>query len=49
MMTRYFIEMKTSLKPSARFISFYMNAYSKEQIVDQLGDKYYLITIDQTE
>ena len=49
MLNRYFIEMKTSLRDSERYISFYMNAYNKEQIIDQLGDKYYLITIRKTE
>tara|TARA_R110000803_G_scaffold159978_1_gene223979 strand:+ start:57 stop:209 length:153 start_codon:yes stop_codon:yes gene_type:complete len=47
-MNKYFIEMKTSLRDSERYISFYIKAYNKEQIIDQLGDKYYLMTIRQT-
>ena len=27
-------------------MSFYMKAYSKEQILDQLGDEYYIVSIE---
>ena len=44
-MNRFYVEMKKN-----RFIiEFYMMAYSKQQIIDMLGDEYYIITIDLTE
>jgi hypothetical protein len=52
-MNRYFVEMKRGLQPTGDFdpnvISFYIYAYSKSQIVDMLGDEYFLVTVDQTE
>ena len=45
-MKRYSIEIKTSLKNHARYMNFYMKAYSKEQILDQLGDEYYIVSIE---
>tara|TARA_Y100000114_G_scaffold156923_1_gene186015 strand:- start:1267 stop:1437 length:171 start_codon:yes stop_codon:yes gene_type:complete len=46
-MNRYFVEIKRGLQPNV--ISFYIYAYSKSQIVDMLGDEYFLVTVDQTE
>ena len=48
-MKKYLIEIKTSLKSYARVMSFYMKAYNKQQIIDQFGDDYYIIDINETE
>ena len=53
MMSRYYVEMKRELQPTGDFdpdvINFYIYAYNKDQIVDMLGDEYFLITVDQTD
>ena len=54
MMNRYYVEIKRGLQPTldSEFydvIGFYIYAYSKSQIVDMLGDEYFLVTVDQTE
>ena len=53
-MNRYFVEIKRGLQPTVDsefydVIGFYIYAYSKSQIVDMLGDEYFLVTVDQTE
>ena len=53
MMNRYYVEMKRGLQPTGNFdpdvISFYIHAYNRGQIVDMLGDEYFLVTVDQTD
>lgn len=48
-MQRFFIELKKNLNSLEKPITFYIQAYTKEQIVDMLGDEYFIITIDQCE
>ena len=52
-MNRYYVEMKRGLQPTGDFdpdvINFYIYAYNKDQIVDMLGEEYFLITVDQTD
>lgn len=47
-MKRYFVEIKREIKEKAT-TSFYMYAYNKKQIVDMLGDEYYIVALDITE
>lgn len=47
-MKRYFVEIKREIKEKAT-TSFYMYAYNKEQIVDMLGNEYYIVALDITE
>ena len=47
-MKRYFVEIKRDMKEKTT-TSFYMHAYNKEQIVDMLGNEYYIVALDITE
>ena len=48
MMTEYYVTMKYDLNVD-RTIKFFIKAYSKEQLVDQLGDDYYITDIKKGE
>ena len=45
-MKDYQVVLKTELKGS-QSIELYIKAYSVEQIVDQLGDDYYIVEIEE--
>jgi hypothetical protein len=47
-MKRYFVEIKRDMEEKAT-TSFYIYAYSKEQIVDMLGNEYFIVSLDITE
>ena len=47
-MKRYFVEIKRDMKEKAT-TSFYMYAYNKKQIVDMLGNEYFIVCLDITE
>jgi hypothetical protein len=48
-MQRFFIELKKNLNSLEKPITFYIQAYNRDQIVDMFGDEYFIITIDQCE
>ena len=45
-MKDYQVVLKTELKGS-QSIELYIKAYSVEQIVDQLGDDYYIVEVEE--
>ena len=47
-MKRYFVEIKRDMKEKAT-TSFYIYSYSKKQIVDMLGNEYFIVCLDITE
>lgn len=48
-MQRFFVELLPRRFDTEKPIQFYIKAYSSDQIVDMLGDEYFIITIDQCE
>ena len=46
-MQRFFIELHVD--DNQKPITFYIQAYNRDQIVDMFGDEYVIITIDQCE
>jgi hypothetical protein len=48
-MQRFFVELKKNLNSLEKPITFYIQAYNREQIVNMFGDEYFIITIDQCE
>ena len=46
MMKNYQVQLKTDLRSSV-YKTLYMKAYSVEQIVDQLGEDYYVTEVEE--